>query len=281
MNTLREAVQEYLTLRRSLGFKLREDGARLADFAAYMEQHKASYITHRLALAWAQEPKALPSEWARRLGFVRVFARYRNATDPRTQIPPTGLLPYPSTRIRPYIYSDREIWSLLDAALEMPAHSAQIQRVLAIPSKRFTRAIVHFMSRPEVDTLLAAPDRQTWLGRRDHAFILMAAQTGLRLSEMTGLQRKDILLGTGAHVRVIGKGRKERCTPLAKPTVSVLKAWLREQQRGSQQTLFPNARHASSGLGCLTAREVSARVGPVVPGVPPPKVSAAGVSFSP
>jgi len=127
-------------------------------------------------------------------------------------------------------------------ALEVPARSAQIQRVLAIPSKRFTRTLVRFLSRPEVDALLAAPDRQTWLGRRDHAFILMAAQTGLRLSEMTGLQRQDILLGTGAHVRVIGKGRKERCTPLAKPTISVLKAWLREPQRGSLQTLFPNVK---------------------------------------
>lgn len=128
------------------------------------------------------------------------------------------------------------------AALEAPDHSAQIQRVLAIPSKRFTRTLVRFLSRPEVDALLAAPNRETWSGRRDHAFILMPAQTGLRLSEMTGLQRQDILLGTGAHVRVIGKGRKERCTPLAKPTVSVLKAWLRESQRGSQQTVFPNAR---------------------------------------
>jgi len=128
------------------------------------------------------------------------------------------------------------------AALEAPVHSAQIQRVLAIPSKRFTRTLVRFLSRPEVDALLAAPDRQTWLGRRDHAFILLSAQTGLRLSEMTGLQRQDILLGTGAHVRVIGKGRKERCTPLAKPTVSVLKAWLREPQRGDRQVLFPNAR---------------------------------------
>jgi site-specific recombinase XerD len=128
------------------------------------------------------------------------------------------------------------------AALEAPDHSAQIQRVLAIPSKRFTRTLVRFLSRPEVDALLAAPNRGTWSGRRDHAFILTAAQTGLRLSEMTGLQRQDILLGTGAHVRVIGKGRKERCTPLAKPTVSVLKAWLRESQTGSQQTVFPNAR---------------------------------------
>jgi site-specific recombinase XerD len=128
------------------------------------------------------------------------------------------------------------------AALEAPDHSAQIQRVLAIPSKRFTRTLVRFLSRPEVDALIAAPNRGTWSGRRDHAFILTAAQTGLRLSEMTGLQRQDILLGNGAHVRVVGKGRKERCTPLAKPTVSVLKAWLRESQRGSQQTVFPNAR---------------------------------------
>lgn len=128
------------------------------------------------------------------------------------------------------------------AALEAPDHSAQIQRVLAIPSKRFTRTLVRFLSRPEVDALLAAPNRGAWSGRRDHAFILTAAQTGLRLSEMTGLRRQDILLGTGAHVRVIGKGRKERCTPLAKPTVLVLKAWLRESQRGSQQTVFPNAR---------------------------------------
>jgi site-specific recombinase XerD len=128
------------------------------------------------------------------------------------------------------------------AALEAPAHSAQIQRVLAIPSKRFTRTLVRFLSRAEVDALLAAPDRGTWSGRRDHAFILMAAQTGLRLSEMTGLQHHDIVMGAGAHVRVIGKGRKERCTPLAKATVSVLKAWLQEPQKGSQLTVFPNAR---------------------------------------
>lgn len=128
------------------------------------------------------------------------------------------------------------------AAFEAPTHSAQIQRVLAIPSKRFTRTLVRFLTRPEVDALLAAPDQRTWFGRRDHAFLLMAVQTGLRLSEMTGLTRGDITLGTGAHVRVIGKGRKERCTPLAKPTVAVLKAWLREPPRCQGQVLFPNAR---------------------------------------
>jgi site-specific recombinase XerD len=128
------------------------------------------------------------------------------------------------------------------AAFEAPQHSAQIQRVLAIPSKRFTRTLVSFLTRPEVDALLAAPDRRVWAGRRDHAFMLIAVQTGFRVSEMTGLKRDDLSLGTGAHLRVIGKGRRERCTPLAKATRSVLNAWLREPPRGEDNILFPNAR---------------------------------------
>jgi site-specific recombinase XerD len=128
------------------------------------------------------------------------------------------------------------------AAFEVPTHSAQIQRVLAIPSKRFPRTLVPFLTPVEVDALLAAPDQRTWSGRRDHAFILLAVQTGLRLSEMTGLQRQDVVLGAGAHVRVMGKGRKERCTPLARSTLAVLKAWLREPPRGDGQVLFPNVK---------------------------------------
>ena len=127
-------------------------------------------------------------------------------------------------------------------AFEEPAHSARIQRVLAIPSKRFTRTLVDFLTRAEVDALLGAPDLQTWSGRRDHAFMLLAVQTGLRLSEMTGLRREDLVLCTGAHVRVIGKGRKERCTPLAKSTAAVVKAWLREAQRGEGDVLFPSVK---------------------------------------
>jgi site-specific recombinase XerD len=126
-------------------------------------------------------------------------------------------------------------------AFELPGHAAQIQRVLAIPSKRFTRTLVQFLTRAEVDALLAAPDQRTWFGRRDHAFILMAVQTGLRVSEMTHLVREDLVLGTGAHVRVIGKGRKERCTPLARSTRTVLRAWLREPVRGTANVLFPSA----------------------------------------
>jgi len=129
------------------------------------------------------------------------------------------------------------------AALEAPAQSAQIQRVLAIPSKRHTRRLVTFLTEAEVAALLAAPDQRTWSGRRDHALLLVAVQTGLRLSEMTGLQRQDVVLtGTGAHVRVLGKGRKERCTPLTKQTAAVLKAWMREPSKADTATLFPNAR---------------------------------------
>src|SRR6266852_6121847 len=125
------------------------------------------------------------------------------------------------------------------AAFEAPAHAAQIQRVLAIPSKRFTRRQIAFLTRPEIDALLAAPDQFTWYGRRDHALLLVAVQTGLRLSELTGLRREDMHLRTAAHVRCVGKGRRERCTPLAKPTIAVLKAWLREPPRGDGQVLFP------------------------------------------
>src|SRR5260221_3297463 len=90
--------------------------------------------------------------------------------------------------------------------------------------------------------MLASPNQLTRTGRRDHAFILLAVQTGLRLSEMTGLKRQDIILGTGAQVRLIGKGRKERCTPIARSTLAVLRTWLREPQRGDGHVLFPNAK---------------------------------------
>jgi site-specific recombinase XerD len=128
------------------------------------------------------------------------------------------------------------------AAFEAPTHAAQIQRVLAIPTKRFTRRQIAFLTRPEIEALLATPDQRTWFGRRDYALLLVFVQTGLRLSELTALKRHDVMVDTGAHVRVIGKGRKERCTPLAKSTVAVLKAWLREPPRGNEHLLFPTAR---------------------------------------
>lgn len=150
------------------------------------------------------------------------------------------------------------------AAFESPAHAAQVQRVLAIPSKRFTRTLVNHLSRAEVDALLAAPDRSTWSGRRDHALILLAVQTGLRLSELTGLQREDLSIGTGSHVRVIGKGRKERCTPLSKATRAVMIAWLREPLKLPGQPVFPNAqggRLSSHGVHYLLAKQVATASG--------------------
>ena len=129
------------------------------------------------------------------------------------------------------------------AALETPQHSGLIQRVLVIPNKRQPRPLVGFLTRPEIDALLATPDRNTWLGRRDHALLLTAIQTGLRLSEITSIRQQDISLGNGAHVRCEGKGRKERCTPLAKSTVTVLTAWIREQGADDgTRILFPTAR---------------------------------------
>lgn len=128
------------------------------------------------------------------------------------------------------------------AAFELPSHADQIQRVLAIPSKRYTRKQVGFLARDEVDALLAAPDKSIWSGRRDHAFILTAVQTGFRLSEMTGLMRADFVDGDGRHLRVIDKGRKERCTPLTKPTRDVLRRWVQEPPRGSDGVLFSSAR---------------------------------------
>ena len=121
MSSLRESVQDYLAMRRQLGFKLRDAGAGLLDFVSFLEQRHAAYITTHVALKWAQRPRSVqPAEWARRLGFVRSFARYRNAIDPRTQIPPCGLLPYRPKRAQPYLYTEQEIESLLAAALNLP-----------------------------------------------------------------------------------------------------------------------------------------------------------------
>jgi integrase/recombinase XerD len=125
-------------------------------------------------------------------------------------------------------------------SFEEPAHSALIQRVLAIPSKRHDKRQVEFLTRDEIEAILAAPDRTTWLGRRDHALLLLAAQTGLRLSELTGLDRNALHLGAGAHVRCLGKGRKDRCTPLTTHARSALQAWVKEPVRDGASALFPN-----------------------------------------
>jgi integrase/recombinase XerD len=126
------------------------------------------------------------------------------------------------------------------AALQHPEHAELIARVLAIPPKRFDKALVTWLAEDELDALLAAPDKATRAGRRDHAMLALAAQTGLRISELTGLTCGDVHLGTGPHVSCRGKGRKQRITPLTRTTVAVLRAWLTERQGEPGQPLFPN-----------------------------------------
>jgi integrase/recombinase XerD len=145
-------------------------------------------------------------------------------------------------------------------ALEEPEHVAQAQRVLAIPSKRYSRRPIDYLTATEVEALLKAPDPKTWGGRRDAALLLVAVETGLRLSELIGLRCEDVVLAQGAHVRCEGKGRKERCTPLRKETVKVLSTWLRERQGKPSDPLFPNARGgalSADGVQYLLAKHVA------------------------
>jgi site-specific recombinase XerD len=125
------------------------------------------------------------------------------------------------------------------AALKHPEHAATIGRVLAIPPKRFERSLITFLTESEIDALLAAPDRGTWTGRRDHAMLLLATESGLRASELIGLACGDVHLGAGAHVSCLGKGRKQRITPLTKQTVAVLDVWLAERAGHASEPLFP------------------------------------------
>ncbi len=143
------------------------------------------------------------------------------------------------------------------AALHHPEHALVIQRVLAIQDKRGDRTLVTFLTPTEVDALLASPNRSTWIGRRDHALLYVAIQTGLRVSELTGLQHGDIELGPGAHVRCSGKGRKQRCTPLTSQTVTVLRTWLDEHHSEPASPLFPTSRRtpmSRDAVGRLVTR---------------------------
>ncbi len=146
-------------------------------------------------------------------------------------------------------------------AYQEPSLSSVAQQVLAIPSKRHKTRPIDFLTGSEIDALLAAPDQGTYLGRRDRTLLLVAAQTGLRASELIGLCWQDVFLGSGAHVRCTGKGRKQRCTPLRKDAVAALRAWMRERHGQSSEIVFPNARgHQLShdGLNYLLSKHVAA-----------------------
>jgi integrase len=201
MTNLRQAIEEYLAMRRSLGFKLREAGTGLLDFAAFMERRRASYITQALALAWAQEPtNAQPSHWASRLCYIRQFARYRSATDPRTQIPAPGLLPFQPKRARPYLYSNTEIGQLLHATLNMPLS----------PKHRGPCALLPWVY---------------------YCLFGLLSVSGLRLGEARNLELKDIDLKAGVMTIRGGKFGKDRWVALHASTCKVLANYIARRQR--------------------------------------------------
>jgi integrase len=195
MNTLREAVHEYLALRRDLGFKLREAGKGLLNFVSFMERLGAAYITCRLALDWAQQASAgQPQAGARRLSFVRGFARYRSATDPRTEIPPSGLLPYRTQRARPYLYSDEEIQRLLGAALRLSGGNGL---------------------RP-------------WTY---HCLFGLLSVSGLRVSEAYNLELQDVDLNAAVLTVRGAKFGKTRLVPLHPTTRDALAEYIARRER--------------------------------------------------
>jgi integrase/recombinase XerD len=161
------------------------------------------------------------------------------------------------------------------AALRHPEHSESIARVLDIPAKRHDRPLISYLTPDEVNAVLAAPDQSTWIGRRDHALLVLDVQTGLRASELTALTVADIRLNDGPHVKCVGKGRKHRATPLTSHTVTVLRSWMRERSGHPADPVFPTrqgrplsvdaiqwrlAKHVTAAAACcpsLTGKDVS------------------------
>ncbi|MGB8734186.1 MAG: tyrosine-type recombinase/integrase [Terracidiphilus sp.] len=198
MNTLRDAVQNYLEMRRGLGFKLQEAAKALPDFVAFLEQHHASYITQALALAWAQLPSHTRASYqASRLTIVRGFARYRSATDSRTQIPPCGLLPFKPKRARPFFYSDGQIRALLDTAFRMKC-----------PHERGRL--------------------RSWVY---YSLLGLISVTGLRLGEARNLQLQDVDLKTAVLTIRGAKFGKDRLVPLHRSTCAVLAKYIAKRRQ--------------------------------------------------
>jgi len=138
-------------------------------------------------------------------------------------------------------------------AMSEPAYMLHCQKILAMPSKRYVRRTIDFLDRVEMDALLRAPDRSTWIGRRDHAILVMALQTGLRASELINLRGCDTVTASGAHVRCEGKGRKQRCTPLRRETAKVMEGWLKERAGDDGDPLFPTVKGTKLSRDALEA----------------------------
>ena len=198
MNTLREAVHDYIDMRRNLGFKMNDTRRALLAFVAFMESRKAPFVTVELALEWAQQPvHALPSHRARRLSHVRIFARHRRAADPRTEIPSPALLPNQPKRARPYLYSDEEIRKLLQAALDMPCSSEP-----------------HAL-RP-------------WLY---HCLFGLLVVSGLRVGEARNLELRDVDLDAAVLTVRGAKFGRDRLVPLHGTTCEVLADYIARRER--------------------------------------------------
>ena len=195
MNELRDALEEYLAVRRSLGFDLRLPASLLRNFVSFLEANEATYITRALAVRWAEQPRdAQPATWAWRLGMVRRFARWRSVTDPRTEVPPDGLLPYRYHRNPPYIYSDEEIERLIAAAAELPSANG-----------------------------LKACSYSTLFG--------LLSVTGLRVSEALMLDRADVDLAQGILSIRRTKFGKSRLVPVHRSTRDVLESYDEQRTR--------------------------------------------------
>jgi integrase len=191
MNRLTKAVRDYVQMRRSLGYKLKKAPGLLSDFVSFLEEQGATHITIPLALEWAQRKPAPPAEWAARLTCVRSFARYWSATDPRTQIPPESLLPYRPSRARPYLYSDKEIHQLLEAARQL-------------------------------DGLF---------GLTHYCLLGLLSVTGLRLGEVLNLKVGDVDLAQGILMIVGTKFGKSRLVPIRRSTQKELARYAQERDR--------------------------------------------------
>ena len=197
MNTLQESLQDYLALRRSLGYKMHDESLMLPKFVEFINMHQALHITTRLALEWAQKPSVQPAEWARRLCFVRGFARYRSATDVLTEVPPLGLLPYRSKRATPHMYTDVEIQSLLAAALQLPT------------------AWTSSLLRP-------------WVF---HCLLGLLSVTGLRISEALDLKVEDIDLEQSILTIRGPKFDRTRLVPIHASTCAILSQYLERRRQ--------------------------------------------------
>ena len=262
MTTLSKRLDDYLAIRRSLGYDLTASEQVLRRFAAFADHQGEDCITVDLILRWkAVFGAATNDTWSARLRMVRIFATWLHGIDARTEVPPAGLISGKLRRARPHIYSDAEIARIVSGVAALPSRRLSgirsffkyvamnepqllhhCQRVLAMPAKRHDKRMIDYLTLAEIEAVIAAPDQSTWHGRRDRTLLVLALQTGLRVSELLNLARADVVLGAGAHVRCMGKGRKERATPLRKDCVKVLREWLVECGGSQQDPLFVSNR---------------------------------------